>query len=140
MRERRDRLIVQAHANGASLRDIGEAVGMSHVGVLGVLGFSVTQRTREFGLRMALGARKAQVLRMVLGEGSRMLAIALVLGTTASLVLTRFLTTILFEVGAADPFTYALVATILAAVALLAAYLPARRATRVDPADALRVE
>jgi putative ABC transport system permease protein len=116
------------------------ALVIATVGILGVLGFSVTQRTREFGLRMALGARKDQVLRMVLGEGGRMLAIALVLGAIASLLLTRFLTTILFEIDAADPLTYALVAFLLTAVALLAAYLPARRATRVDPAVALRVE
>jgi putative ABC transport system permease protein len=116
------------------------ALAIASVGVLGVLGFSVTQRTGEFGLRMALGARKDQVLRMVLGEGGRMLVIALVAGTLASLALSRFLTGILFEIRAADPLTYALVAIILAAVALLAAYLPARRATRVDPAVALRVE
>jgi predicted permease len=116
------------------------ALAIAAVGVLGVLGFSVTQRTREFGLRMALGARKDQVLRMVLGEGGRMLLVALAGGLIASLFLSRFLASILFEVGAADPLTYFLVAVILAAVALLAAYLPARRATRVDPADALRVE
>jgi predicted permease len=116
------------------------ALIIATVGILGVLGFSVSQRTREFGLRMALGARKQQVLRMVLGEGGRMLALALVLGVIASLLLSRFLTSILFEVGAADPPTYLFVATTLAVVALLAAYLPARRATRVDPADALRVE
>jgi putative ABC transport system permease protein len=116
------------------------ALVIAAVGVLGVLGFSVSQRTREFGLRMALGARKDQVLRMVLGEGGRMLAVALVAGAIASLLLSRFLTSILFEIGTADAITYLIVALILTAIALLAAYLPARRATRVDPAVALRVE
>jgi predicted permease len=110
------------------------------VGVLGVLGFSVTQRTREFGVRMALGARKEQVLGMVMSEGGRMLIVALFLGAVASLTLTRFLGGILFQVGIADPITYLTVTVVLSGVALLAAYLPARRATRVHPADALRVE
>jgi putative ABC transport system permease protein len=110
------------------------------VGVLGVLGFSVTQRTREFGVRMALGARKEQVLGMVMSEGGRMLLVALFLGALASLTLTRFLGGILFQVGVADPVTYLTVTVVLSGVALLAAYLPARRATRVHPADALRVE
>lgn len=116
------------------------ALAIASVGVLGVLGFSVTQRTGEFGVRMALGARKDQVLRMVLGEGGRMLIVAMAAGALASLALSRFLTGILFEVHAADPVTYILVAVILGAVALFAAWLPARRATRVDPAVALRVE
>ncbi|MCI0437066.1 MAG: ABC transporter permease [Gemmatimonadetes bacterium] len=116
------------------------ALVIASVGVLGVLGFSVTQRTREFGVRMALGARTEQVRGMVLGEGSRMLLIALVVGAAGSLLLTRFLGSILFQVGAADPATYATVTVVLTAVALLAAYLPARRATRVHPAESLRVE
>jgi predicted permease len=116
------------------------ALVIASVGVLGVLGFSVTQRTREFGLRMALGARKEQVLGMVIGEGGRMLVVALVMGAVASLLLSRFLQGILFQVGAGDPATYITVTIVLSGVALLAAYLPARRATRVDPMDALRVD
>jgi putative ABC transport system permease protein len=116
------------------------ALVIASVGVLGVLGFSVTQRTREFGLRMALGARKEQVLGMVIGEGGRMLVVALVVGVVASLLLSRFLQGILFEVGAADPVTYVTVTVVLSGVALLAAYLPARRATRVEPMEALRVD
>jgi predicted permease len=116
------------------------ALVIASVGVLGVLGFSVTQRTREFGVRMALGARKEQVLAMVIGEGGRMLVIALVVGGVASLLLSRFLTGILFQVGSTDPATYVTVTIVLSAVALLAAYLPARRATRVQPMDALRVD
>jgi putative ABC transport system permease protein len=116
------------------------ALVIASVGVLGVLGFSVTQRTREFGVRMALGARKAQVLAMVIGEGARMLALALVIGAAASLLLSRFLRGILFEVAATDPATYATVTVVLSGVALLAAYLPARRAMRVEPMAALRVD
>jgi predicted permease len=118
----------------------GLALVIACVGVLGVLGFSVTQRAREFGVRMALGARKEQVLAMVLGEGGRMLGVALVLGAAASLLLSRFLGGILFQIGVADPLTYLTVTVVLSSVALLAAYLPARRATRVHPADALRAE
>jgi putative ABC transport system permease protein len=116
------------------------ALVIASVGVLGVLGFSVTQRTREFGLRMALGARKGQVLGMVIGEGGRMLVLALIVGAVASLLLSRFLQGILFQVGAADPLTYVTVTVVLSGVALLAAYLPARRATRVEPMEALRVD
>jgi len=116
------------------------ALVIAAVGVLGVLGFAVTQRTREFGVRMALGAREGQVLRMVMGEGGRMLVLALVLGAIASLFLSRFLQSILFQVGATDPATYLTVTAILSGVALIASYLPARRATRVDPMSALRVE
>lgn len=116
------------------------ALIIAAVGVLGVLAFSVSQRGQEFGVRMALGARPGQVLRMVLGEGGAMLIIALVVGVAGSLLLSRFLQGILFQVGTADPLTYALVALMLSMVALTAAYLPARRATRVDPADALRAE
>jgi putative ABC transport system permease protein len=116
------------------------ALVIASIGVLGVLGFSVTQRTREFGVRMALGARKGQVLAMVVGEGGRMLIVALVIGAATSLLLSRFLRGILFEVGATDPATYATVILILSAVALLAAYVPARRATRVEPMAALRAD
>jgi ABC-type antimicrobial peptide transport system permease subunit len=116
------------------------ALVIASVGVLGVLGFSVTQRTREFGVRMALGARKEQVLRMVMREGGIMLVVALVAGAAASLLLTRFLGDILFQIGSADPITYLTVTLVLSAVTALAAYLPARRATRVQPAEALRSE
>jgi predicted permease len=116
------------------------ALVIASVGVLGVLGFSVSQRTREFGVRMALGARKGQVLAMVIGEGGRMLVAALVLGAAASLLLARFLTGILFQVRSADPATFATVTLVLSGVALLAAYLPARRATRVQPMEALRTD
>jgi ABC-type antimicrobial peptide transport system permease subunit len=105
-----------------------------------VLAFSVSQRTQEFGVRMALGARASQVLRMVLAEGGRMLAISLVLGVVTSIVLARFLQSLLFDVATTDPLIYVGVGIILSVVAFIAAYVPARRATIVDPLDALRAE
>ena len=116
------------------------ALVVAGVGVLGVLAFSVTQRTKEFGVRLALGAEEGQVLRMVMGEGARLVLGALVLGGVASVLLSRFLSGLLFEIEPTDPVTFVAVGTVLAAVALLAAYVPARRAMRVDPIDALRAE
>ena len=116
------------------------ALVVAGVGVMGVLAFSVTQRTKEFGVRLALGAEEGQVLRMVMGEGGRLVLGALVLGGVASVLLSRFLSGLLFEIEPTDPLTFVAVGMVLAAVALLAAFVPARRATRVDPIDALRAE
>ena len=116
------------------------ALVVAGVGVLGVLAFSVTQRTKEFGVRLALGAEKDQVLRMVLGEGAWLVLGALLLGGVASVMLSRLLSGLLFEIEPTDPSTFVVVGMVLAGVALLAAYIPARRATRVDPIDALRAE
>jgi putative ABC transport system permease protein len=118
----------------------GLALVIAAVGVFGVLAFAVSQRTREFGLRMALGAREMQVLGMVLREGGIMAAIALALGAGGALLLSNFLRGLLFQVTSEDPATYVGVGALLLSVALLAAYLPARRATRADPAEALRAE
>jgi putative ABC transport system permease protein len=118
----------------------GLALAIAAVGVLGVLAFSVSQRTQEFGVRMALGARASQVLRMVLAEGGRMLVISLVLGVGTSIVLARFLQSLLFDVATTDPLIYLGVGIVLSIVAFIAAYVPARRATIVDPLDALRAE
>jgi ABC-type antimicrobial peptide transport system permease subunit len=116
------------------------ALLIAAVGVLGVLAFSVSQRTQEFGVRMALGAQRSQVLAMVLREGALMALAALALGAGGALLLSRFLSGLLFEVATTDPVTYAVVGGLLSAVAILASYLPARRATRVDPMEALRSE
>jgi len=116
------------------------ALLIAAIGVLGVLAFAVSQRTREFGVRMALGAEQRQVLGMVLREGMILAAGALVVGAVAAIALSRFLVELLFEVSATDPATYAGVGAILAMVAVLAAYVPAKRATRVDPMEALRSE
>jgi putative ABC transport system permease protein len=116
------------------------ALLIAAIGVLGVLAFTVSQRTREFGVRMALGARKEQVLGMVLREGVALAIAALVVGVVAASTLSRFLVDLLFGVTANDLPTYLVVGLVLAIVAVLAAYVPARRATRVDPMEALRAE
>jgi putative ABC transport system permease protein len=109
-------------------------------GIYGVLAYSVARRTREMGVRMALGASAGNVLRLVLGQAAVTTSIGVLLGLAGSFILTRFLQSMLFEVGPADPLTFFAVAILLLGVALLAAYLPARRATKVDPNVALRYE
>ncbi|MGH9805569.1 MAG: FtsX-like permease family protein, partial [Candidatus Acidiferrales bacterium] len=116
------------------------ALSLASVGIYGVISYSVARRTSEIGIRMALGARPATILRMVLREGMAMALVGIVLGGAASLVVTRFLEQFLFRVDARDPLTFAGVTLVLVLVALLACYLPARRATRVDPMTALRYE
>jgi ABC-type antimicrobial peptide transport system permease subunit len=116
------------------------ALLIASIGVLGVLAFTVSQRTREFGVRMALGAKQSEVLAMVLREGAALAAVAVVVGMLAAAFLSRFLADLLFGVTATDAGTFVSVAGMLGAVALAAAYVPARRATRVDPMEALRAE
>ena len=118
----------------------GLALVLAAVGIYGVISYAVSLRTRELGIRMALGAARGDVLQMVMRQGLRLAATGLVLGFAASIVLTRFLTSLLFQVKPADGITLAAVAFTLGAVALLANYLPARRASRVDPNEALRCE
>ncbi len=113
---------------------------LAAVGVYGVIAYSVSQRTHELGIRLALGAQPGRVSAMVVRQGAILGAIGLVLGLTASLVTSRVLASLLYGVTPSDPLTYAAVALLLAAVALLASYLPARRAARVDPVIALRSE
>ncbi len=110
------------------------------VGVYGVLSYSVRQRTREMGIRLALGASQGEVLRMVLREAMGMAGAGVAAGLLAALLLSRYVESLLFGVNSLDPMTYAVVAATVPCAALVAAYLPARRATRVDPAASLRTE
>ncbi|MGB8493971.1 MAG: ABC transporter permease [Candidatus Acidiferrum sp.] len=113
---------------------------LAAIGLYSVMSYAVSQRTQEFGIRMALGAGPADVLGLVVKHGLRLTLIGAAVGTVSALVLTRFLTSFLYAVKPADPFTFLGVPLLLAAVALLACYIPARRATRVDPMVALRYE
>jgi putative ABC transport system permease protein len=110
------------------------------IGLYGVVSYSVGQRTRELGIRMALGAQRSDVLRLVVGEGMAMAAIGVVIGLAGALTLSRLLAGLLFGVTPTDPGTLALVAAVLAATTLLASYLPASRATRINPAGVLGAE
>jgi putative ABC transport system permease protein len=116
------------------------ALALAAIGIFGVISYSVSRRTNEIGIRVALGAQGTDILKQVLAEGTRLAAVGLTLGLGASIVVTRFLATLLFGVKPTDPLTFAAVAAVLAAVTLTACYLPARRATRVDPLVALRYE
>jgi putative ABC transport system permease protein len=116
------------------------ALGLAAIGIYGVLANSIGQRTREIGIRMALGARRSEVVRMILRQGMRLILAGVVIGMVCALGFTRLLSGLVYGVGAMDPLVFAIVPLVLVLAALLASYLPAQRATRIDPVNALRSE
>ena len=116
----------------------GTALLLAGIGLYAVMAYAVAQRTHEIGIRLALGAPRHSILRLILGQGMKLTLVGMALGMAGSLALTRFMASLLYGVGATDALSFILVSVMLAGAALLACWLPARRATRVDPMIALR--
>lgn len=133
--------VAQRRFNTALIVAFGAlALLLAMVGVYGLMAYTVTQRTHEMGVRIALGADRSDVMKLVLGRGIRLTVMGIAFGLAMALVVTRFLSKLLFNVSQTDPATFVAVSVCLGAVALLASYIPARRAMQVDPMVALRYE
>jgi len=118
----------------------GLALLLASIGLYGVASYSVASRTREIGVRMALGARRVDVIRLIVGQGLRLTVTGMAIGLAGALAVTRVLSSVLYGIGATDPISFFAVAIVLMMVASVASYVPARRAMRVDPMEALRTE
>ena len=118
----------------------GLALVLAAVGIYGVMSYTVAQQTREIGIRIALGAKRGDVLKMTVKQGLRLVGFGLIIGLGAAFILTRVMATLLFGISATDPLTFLSISLVLLAVAMLASYIPALRATRVDPMIALRAQ
>ena len=116
------------------------ALVLTVVGLYGVMSYAVAQRTNEIGIRLALGAQTRDVLSLIIGQGLRLVLVGLAIGLLGAFALMRVISGLLFGVTAKDPMTFIIVSVVLAIIALLACYVPARRATRVDPLEALRYQ
>jgi putative ABC transport system permease protein len=116
------------------------ALTLAAVGIYGLLQYSTTHQTRDIGIRMALGAERANIRRMVLSRGVRLTLIGTAIGVAGAIALTRVLSSLLYDVTPTDPLTLAGVSVLLSGIALLASYIPARRAAKIDPMEALRYE
>jgi ABC-type antimicrobial peptide transport system permease subunit len=136
-----DRALSQERLTASLLSGLGLlALALAVIGIYGVMSFSVAQRTREIGIRMALGAQAPEVLAMILRHAALPLGAGLAIGWAAAAIVSRYAASLLYGVGPTDPWTFVAMASLLGAAAMIACYLPARRAARIDPTVALRYE